>query len=371
MLPYKRCNAALRSPPTAPQSIFPLRFVCDKFYVIAMTTILVTGGAGYIGSHTSKLLIEAGYKLVVLDNLYSGHRWAIPNEATFIEGNAGDITLVSELLHQHRVQAVIHFAGHIVVPESVSNPLKYYNNNTCVSRNLTEACVDCGVENFIFSSTAAVYGTPEKLPASESTPTLPINPYGRSKLMTEEVLKDVAATGKLRFMALRYFNVAGADPAGKIGQATPEATHLIKVACEVATGQRSHISVFGTDYPTPDGTCVRDYIHVMDLGQAHVLALKYLLEGGKSEILNCGYGHGFSVREVLDSVTRVSGKKLDVRMAERRAGDPAALVADASKLRKLLKWTPQLDNLDTICKTAYDWEVKWQGQKAASNPIRT
>lgn len=332
-----------------------------------MTTILVTGGAGYIGSHTSKLLVEAGYNLVVLDNLYSGHRWAVPKAALFVEGNAGDIALVSDLIRQHKIEAVIHFAGHIVVPESVADPLKYYGNNTCVSRNLLEACTTCGVENFIFSSTAAVYGTPEKLPATESTPTLPINPYGRSKLVTEDILADVAATGKLRYMALRYFNVAGADPEGGIGQATPESTHLIKVACEVATGQRNHMDIFGTDYPTPDGTCVRDYIHVMDLGRAHLLALKYLLDGGQSEALNCGYGHGFSVREVLNSVAKVSGKKLDVRMSHRRAGDPAALVADASKLRTQLHWTPELDDLDTICRTAYDWEVKWQGLKASSN----
>lgn len=335
----------------------------------AMITILVTGGAGYIGSHASKLLVEAGYDLVVLDNLYSGHRWAVPKEATFVEGNAGDIKLVSDLIHQHNIKAVIHFAGHIVVPESVADPLKYYGNNTCVSRNLLQACTACGVENFIFSSTAAVYGTPEKLPATESTPTLPINPYGRSKLMTEEILADVAATGKLHYMALRYFNVAGADPEGGIGQATPEATHLIKVACEVATGQRDHIDVFGTDYPTPDGTCVRDYIHVMDLGRAHILALQYLLKGGKSETLNCGYGHGFSVNEVLSSVAKVSGKKLNIRMAPRRAGDPAALVADATKLRNLLHWTPQLDALDTICKTAFDWEVKWQSLRKAKTPV--
>lgn len=328
-----------------------------------MTTILVTGGAGYIGSHTSKLLVEAGYKLVVLDNLYSGHRWAVPKEATFVEGNAGDIALVSDLIRQHQIKAVIHFAGHIVVPESVADPLKYYGNNTCVSRNLLQACTTCGLENFIFSSTAAVYGTPEKLPATESTPTLPINPYGRSKLMIEEILADVAATGKLRYMALRYFNVAGADPEGGIGQATPEATHLIKVACEVACGERDHINVFGSDYPTPDGTCVRDYIHVMDLGLAHIQALKYLLDGGESKTLNCGYGHGFSVREVLNSVVKVSGKKLDVRMVPRRAGDAAAIVADASKLRKLLGWNPKLDDLDTICRTAYDWEVKWQTLK--------
>ncbi|MDO8366366.1 MAG: UDP-glucose 4-epimerase GalE [Saprospiraceae bacterium] len=242
----------------------------------------------------------------------------------------------------------------------MADPLKYYGNNTCVTRNLLEACTTCGVENFIFSSTAAVYGTPKELPATEATPTLPINPYGRSKLMVESILADVAATGKLRYIALRYFNVAGADPDGSLGQATPEATHLIKVACEVACGKRSHIDVFGSDYPTPDGTCVRDYIHVMDLGRAHILALEHLLKGGASEIMNCGYGHGFSVSEVLRSVMKVSGKTLDIRMTSRRAGDPAALTADATRLRTLLHWTPQLDNLDTICKTAYDWEVKWQ-----------
>ncbi len=328
-----------------------------------MTTILVTGGAGYIGSHCSKLLVEAGYKLVVLDNLYSGHRWAIPKEATFVEGNAGDVVLTSDLIHRHHIKAVIHFAGHIVVPESVTNPLKYYGNNTCVSRSLIEACTTCGVENFIFSSTAAVYGTPKKLPATESTPTVPINPYGRSKLITEEILADVAAAGQLRYMALRYFNVAGADPDGGIGQATPEATHLIKVACEAACGLRNHVDILGSDYPTPDGTCMRDYIHVMDLGRTHILALNYLLDGGKSEILNCGYGHGFGVNEVLNSVMKVSGKKLNIRLAPRRAGDPAALVADASKLRGMLGWKPQLDDLDTICKTAYDWEIKWQQKK--------
>jgi UDP-glucose 4-epimerase len=325
-----------------------------------MTALLVTGGAGYIGSHTSKLLVDAGYSLVVLDNLYSGHRWAVPKAATFIEGNAGDITLVSELIHQHRIQAVIHFAGHIVVPESVADPLKYYGNNTCVSRNLLEACTSSGVDKILFSSTAAVYGIPETTEAAESSPTLPITPYGRSKLMTEAMLADLSAIDKIRYVALRYFNVAGADPDGQIGQATPEATHLLKVACETACGLRDHIDIFGTDYPTPDGSCIRDYIHVMDLANAHLLALQHLLKGGKSEILNCGYGKGYSVREVLETVMAVSGKKIKIREMPRRAGDSPALIANAQRIRKTLNWTPRFNDLAFICKTAYDWEVKWQ-----------
>lgn len=296
--------------------------------------------------------------MLVLDNLYSGHRWAVPKAATFIEGNAGDITLVSELIHQHRIQAVIHFAGHIVVPESVANPLKYYGNNTCVSRNLLEACTTSGVDKILFSSTAAVYGIPSTTEVTETSPTLPINPYGRSKLMTEAMLADLSAVKKIRYVALRYFNVAGADPDGQIGQATPEATHLIKVACETACGMRDRIDIFGTDYPTPDGTCIRDYIHVMDLAQAHILALKFLLDGGQSEIFNCGYGTGYSVREVLKTVMAVSGKKINVCDMPRRAGDAPALIANADRIRKTLNWNPQFNDLSFICKTAYDWEVK-------------
>lgn len=321
-----------------------------------MTTLLVTGGAGYIGSHTSRLLADAGFKLVVLDNLYSGHRWAVDKRAIFVEGSAGDIPLVTQLMRDHPIEAVIHFAGHIVVPESVTHPLKYYGNNTCVSRNLLQACTDCGVKNFLFSSTAAVYGIPEHLPASETTPTLPINPYGHSKLMTEQMLADISAAGQLRYVALRYFNVAGASLDCTLGQATPAATHLIKIACEVACGQRDHAAIFGTDYDTPDGTCIRDYIHIMDLAQAHVLALQYLLDGGKSQILNCGYGKGYSVREVLDTLISISGVSLKIQNQPRRAGDPPALIANADKIRHVLKWRPQYDNLRVICETAYAWE---------------
>lgn len=322
-----------------------------------MTTILVTGGAGYIGSHTSKLLTQSGYSLVVVDNLYSGNLWAVPKSATFIEGNAGDTSLIADLIHQHRIEAVVHFAGHIVVPESVADPLKYYGNNTCVSRNLLAACTQTGVDKILFSSTAAVYGIPQTTEVTESSPTLPINPYGRSKLMTETMLADLSAIRKLCYVALRYFNVAGADPDGQLGQATPEATHLIKVACEAACGKRDHIDIFGTDYPTPDGTCIRDYIHVMDLAEAHVLALRHLLNGGSSEILNCGYGQGYSVREVLDTVMTVSGKTLKLRETSRRAGDPPALIANAQRIRATLNWTPRFNDLAFICKTAYDWEV--------------
>lgn len=326
-----------------------------------MTTILVTGGAGYIGSHACRQLVDAGFSLVVVDTLYSGNRWAVPNNAKFIEGNAGDTVLISELLREHNVTAVMHFAGHIVVPESVANPLKYYGNNTCVSRNLIETCISAGVNNFIFSSTAAVYGIPEQLPVTEITPTAPINPYGRSKLMTETMLADTAASSNLRYVALRYFNVAGAHPDNTLGQATPEATHLIKVACEAACGKRSHVDIYGTDFDTADGTGVRDYIHVVDLADAHVVALHYLLKGGKSEIFNCGYGQGVSVREVLDTVMSVSGKKLTCIEKPRRAGDPPALVANANKIQKALGWKPQYNNLRTICETAYNWEAKPKG----------
>lgn len=321
-----------------------------------MTTILVTGGAGYIGSHASRQLIDAGYRVIIVDNLYSGHRWAVPKAATFVEGNAGDIALMRATLRDHRVDAVVHFAAHTVVPESVAHPLKYYANNTCASRNLIEACCAENVGQFIFSSTAAVYGSTGTDPVSESTEPHPVNPYGRSKLMTEWILQDVAATGALRFVTLRYFNVAGASLDGTLGQATKNATHLIKVACEAACGARDHVDILGTDFPTPDGTGIRDYIHVEDLARAHVDALRYLAGGGKSETLNCGYGHGSSVREVLECVQNVSGKKLVIREAPRRAGDPAAVVADNHRIQKLLGWSPQHDDLATICKTAYDWE---------------
>ena len=324
-------------------------------------TVLVTGGAGYIGSHTVRQLVGAGYRVVVLDDLSTGHRWAVAPQATLVEGNAGDAALVGALIEAHSVRAAVHFAGSIVVPESVADPLKYYGNNSAVSRNLIEACVAKGVERFVFSSTAAVYGIPEKLPVPESAPTQPINPYGRSKLVTEWMLEDVAASpaGRdFRHVILRYFNVAGASLDGTLGQATRDATHLIKVACEAACGARPKVTVFGMDYPTPDGTCIRDYIHVEDLARAHLDALRYLEQGGASDTLNCGYGRGYSVREVLKMVETVSGVRLQIEDGPRRAGDAAALVAEGSKIREALGWLPRHADLREICATAYKWESK-------------
>jgi UDP-glucose 4-epimerase len=328
-----------------------------------MTTgaVLVTGGAGYIGSHAVRQLVAAGYRVVVLDDLSTGHRWAVAPEAAFVEGNASDAALAKALIAEHGVKAVVHFAGSIVVPESVADPLKYYGNNTSASRNLIEVCLAGGVERFVFSSTAAVYGTPEKQPVAETAELRPINPYGRSKLVTEWMLRDVGespARGSFRHVILRYFNVAGASLDGTLGQASREATHLIKIACEVACGTREKLVVFGTDYPTPDGTCIRDYIHVEDLARAHVDALRYLEGGGASENFNCGYGRGYSVREVLAMVEKVSGKKLRVEDGARRAGDPAELVAEASRVKKVLRWKPNHDDLEVICATAYQWEAK-------------
>lgn len=341
-----------------------------------MNSVLVTGGAGYIGSHTSRQLVEAGHQVVVIDNLYSGHRWAVPESAVFVEGDAGDIDLLRRVFATHRIRSVIHFAGHIVVPESVENPLKYYRNNTCVSRDLIDACILEGVDQFIFSSTAAVYGIPQTIPAAEDTPTDPINPYGRSKLVVEWMLRDTADglppttssssapdPAPFRYAALRYFNVAGASLDGQIGQATPEATHLIKVACEAAVGVRDGISIFGTDYDTPDGTGIRDYIHVVDLADAHLAALAYLQDGGSACVLNCGYGSGFSVREVINMVKKVSGKDFRVDETDRRAGDPPQLIADPTRLHRTFKWTPQYNDLELICRTAYDWERKYQKLK--------
>jgi UDP-glucose 4-epimerase len=326
-------------------------------------TVLVTGGAGYIGSHTCRQLIDAGYSVVVLDNFYSGHRWAVPKETTLVEGDVGDVTLARETLTQYGIEAVIHFAGHIVVPESVANPIKYYRNNTIASCNLVEACVDVGVDKFIFSSTAAVYGIPAVLPVSEDAVAAPINPYGMSKLATEWILRDVAASldGQqnkrgFRYMALRYFNVAGARLDGTLGQATPEATHLIRVAAEAACGLRDSITIFGTDYPTEDGTCVRDYIHVDDLAMAHLAALTYLIDGGKSQTLNCGYGIGFSVRQVLDTIQNVSNTELNIREGPRRSGDPPSLIANAQRIRDTLGWRPQHQDISVICRSAYNWE---------------
>lgn len=317
--------------------------------------ILVTGGAGYIGSHVVRQLGEAGERIVVLDNLSTGFAEAVLY-GELVVGDTGDRELVSRILKEHDVDTVMHFAAHTVVPESVSNPLKYYGNNTCNSRNLLECCQVAGVKHFIFSSTAAVYGIPEGGLASEETPTAPINPYGLSKLMTEWMLRDLAAASDLRYVALRYFNVAGCDPEGRIGQSTPKATLLIKVACEAATGKRDGVSIFGTDYPTPDGTGIRDYIHVEDLADAHLKALDHLRQQGDSAVLNCGYGHGYSVREVLETVGQVAGEPLTIREEPRRAGDPANLIAVSDKIKGMLGWTPRYDDLEGIVRSAYAWE---------------
>jgi UDP-glucose 4-epimerase len=329
-----------------------------------MSTILVTGGAGYIGSHVARQLAERGERLVTLDNLSSGHRSAVLH-GEFVQGDTGDAALVADLLKKHGVDTVMHFAAHIQVPESVENPLKYYRNNTANTRTLLECCVAAGVHWFVFSSTAAVYGIPAQGIAREDTPTDPINPYGRSKLMSEQMLADVAAVNPLRYVALRYFNVAGADPGGRIGQSTPEATHLIKVACEHLVGKRKQISIFGTDYETPDGTCVRDYIHVEDLAAAHLQALDHLRSGGASATLNCGYGRGYSVREVLDEVARVAGKPLSIVESPRRAGDPPQLIAAASRIRELLGWAPRHDDLTGIVRSALAWEQRLLRQPMA------
>lgn len=320
-------------------------------------TILVSGGAGYIGSHTVRQLGEAGEKIVVLDNLSTGFEASILS-GEFVRGDTGDSALVAKTLKNYNVDTVIHFAAHTIVPESVSDPLKYYWNNTCSTRNLLEQCQKHGVKNFIFSSTAAVYGIPESGQAKEDTPTAPINPYGSSKLMSEMMLKDLSFASDLNFVALRYFNVAGSDPECRIGQSTPKATLLIKVACEAAVGKRDKVYIFGTDYPTDDGTGVRDYIHVEDLADAHLRALDYLRKGSESTILNVGYGHGYSVREVLDAVERVDGKPLNIIEEERRAGDPPVLISVADEIKSKLNWTPKYDNLDVIVKTSLDWEYK-------------
>ena len=322
-------------------------------------SILVTGGAGYIGSHAVLALADAGWPVVVIDNLVTGFRWAVDERAAFVEGDIGDPALVGRVLADHRVGAILHFAGSVVVPESVENPLKYYRNNTANSRSLIESAVTGGVRHFIFSSTAATYGIPEVIPVKEDMPTRPINPYGMSKLMTEAMLKDVAAAHPMNYCALRYFNVAGADPQGRSGQSTAGATHLIKVGAEAATGKREFVSVFGTDFDTPDGTGVRDYIHVTDLADAHLHALELLMGNAKqSHIMNCGYGRGFSVLDVLDSVDRVAGLTLDRRMGPRRAGDPDALVADNSRILERTQWRPRYDDLDTIVSHALAWEQR-------------
>jgi UDP-glucose 4-epimerase len=329
-----------------------------------MRRILVTGGAGYIGSHVARQLGERGEQLVTLDNLSTGFRGAVLH-GEFVEGDTGDAALVARVLADHGIDTVMHFAAHIQVPESVANPLKYYRNNTASTRTLLECCIAAGVRHFVFSSTAAVYGMPPGGVADELTPTVPINPYGWSKLMSEQMLRDVAAVTPLRYVALRYFNVAGADPGGRIGQSTPEATHLIKVACEHVAGKRPGIAIFGTDYDTPDGTCIRDYIHVEDLAAAHLQALDYLRQGGASATLNCGYGRGFSVREVLAEVARQSGQPLRVTESARRAGDPPELIAAARRIRETLGWTPRREDLAGIVGTALAWERRLLRQPMA------
>ena len=319
--------------------------------------ILVTGGAGYIGSHVVRQLGEAGERVVTLDNLCTGFREAVTHGELVI-GDTGDRELVQRVLAEHDVDTVMHFAAHTIVPESVSNPLKYYGNNTCATRSLLQCANEAGVKHIVFSSTAAVYGLPPGGIAREDSPTAPINAYGTSKLMSEWMLRDLAAAGGPNYVALRYFNVAGSDPEGRIGQSTPKATLLVKVACEVVVGRREALTIFGTDYDTPDGTGVRDYIHVEDLATAHLDALTWLRNGGESQVLNCGYGHGYSVREVVQAVERVTGQPLPVREDARRAGDPPTLVANANRIRELLGWTPRFDDLDRIVATSLAWERK-------------
>ena len=318
--------------------------------------ILVTGGAGYIGSHMVLELADAGKDVVIIDNLSTGFDWALDERAKFVLGNIGDIEFVTKLLAQYEIDEIIHFAGSIIVPESIENPLKYYQNNTLCTRNLLEAAVNSGVKHFVFSSTAAVYGMVGNDPVSEDNILNPISPYGRSKLMSEQMLEDVSKAYNMSFAALRYFNVAGADPKGRRGQSTKNTTHLIKVAAQTALKQRNYMNIFGTDFNTPDGTCLRDYIHVTDLVKAHSLMLDYLRNGGESTIVNCGYGLGYSVRQVIDNVKDVSGVDFEVREANRRAGDPAAVVANGQKLRSLVNWQPEYDDLKNIVKSAYDWE---------------
>jgi UDP-glucose 4-epimerase len=327
-----------------------------------MTTkppVLVTGGAGYIGSHAVLALKDAGWPVAVIDNLDTGFRFAVPNDVPLYEGDIENDELLAHIIAERGIQAIMHFAGSIIVPESVENPLKYYHNNTAKSRALIEATVKAGVKHFIFSSTAATYGIPEETPVREDSPKQPINPYGMSKLMTEIMLGDVSKAHPLNFCALRYFNVAGADPQARAGQSTAGATHLIKVAVEAALGKRNHVAVFGTDFDTPDGTGVRDYIHVSDLANAHVLALEALIENPRQSLtMNCGYGRGFSVLEVLDAADRVTNKKIIRRMEGRRLGDPALLISDNSRITTTLQWEPLYADLPTIIEHALAWERK-------------
>jgi UDP-glucose 4-epimerase len=319
--------------------------------------ILVTGGAGYIGSHVVKALGEEGYEILVLDNLSTGHDWAVLH-GILVKGDLSDKALVNEVIEDFSPDAVMHFAAFIQVEESVREPLKYYRNNTVNTLNLLEVMKENGVKNFIFSSTAAVYGIPEKIPVDEGAPLNPINPYGSSKVAVEMLLKDLSINGDVRYVSLRYFNVAGADPQGRIGQAYRESTHLITRALKTAKGEFNELSIYGNDYATPDGTCIRDYIHVDDLAGAHVIGLSYLVHEKRSEVFNCGYGHGYSVREVVEMVKKITGIDFKVKETGRRAGDPPVLVADNAKVRKTLNWNPRYDDLGYIIKTAWDWERK-------------
>jgi UDP-glucose 4-epimerase len=325
--------------------------------MVRNSPVLVTGGAGYIGSHVARQLNEAGESVIVLDSLTTGFRQAAL-KSTLVAGDTGNRELVERILREDGIDTVLHFAAHTVVPESVADPLKYYGNNTCSTRSLLECCARAGVRHFVFSSTAAVYGIPAGGIADEDSPTTPINPYGTSKLMSEWMLRDLGVAGGPRYVVLRYFNVAGSDPLGRIGQSTRNATLLTKVACEAAVGKRPGVSIYGTDYPTPDGTGVRDYIHVEDLADAHLKALDHLRGGGASLTLNCGYGHGYSVREVLAMVERVAGRKLQIREEARRPGDPPTLIARADRIRSSLGWRPRFDDLEAIVKTSLDWEKR-------------
>lgn len=319
--------------------------------------ILVTGGAGYIGSHVVKALGERGYEVITYDNLSYGHKDAVLY-GKLIVADLSDRATLRKTFEEYKPNAVMHFAASIVVPESVREPVKYYRNNFCNTLNLVETCIEHGVKNFIFSSSAAVYGIPEKCPVDENAPMNPINPYGRTKAMVESLLVDLSKAEDFRYISLRYFNVAGADSGGRLGQRRADATHLITLAVKTALGKRPYLEIYGTDYPTKDGTCIRDYIHVDDLAEAHILALEYLFEEGRSEIFNCGYGHGYSVREVVEATKKVSGVDFKVIEAARREGDPPELVADSRKIKKTLGWIPKYDNLEYIIKTAYEWERK-------------
>ena len=327
-------------------------------------TVLVTGAAGYIGSHMVNELLDANEPVVALDNLTTGFRWAVPAGGNLVTGDTGDAKLVGEIIAKHNIDAIVHFAASVVVPDSVADPLGYYRNNTANARSLIEAAVKGGVKHFIFSSTAAVYGNTGDTPVTEDAPKAPLSPYGSSKLMTEMILRDVSAAHGLKHAILRYFNVAGADPAMRTGQSTARATHLIKSAVRSALGLNPTFRVFGTDYPTPDGTCVRDYIHVSDLARAHLDTLNYLRNGGESVTMNCGYGRGFSVIEVVDTVKRVSGVDFPVEIGPRRAGDPARIVADCSRIRQTLPWKSRFEDLETIVSHALAWEQRLK-QRAA------